>query len=550
MDQRAALLEIDATLRDRGFVSLLSGIADYEGVIRVHGTPATVRISIPDVRFAVLPTITLLDREAIKLGSLAHLLSDNDICYNSAAGIPVDMYSPGAAVLRFLRDAEITLESSFKGRAAFEIAQEYQQYWNPKYTALCLLPRRGPDIEDSQLVFAKRNGDRIFAIIDSAGSIPEFSVDISVPVRVYRLNGTLMPLDGLRVPHSTIELKRWYTAQQIDGPSWDRLFSDLIRKKYVFLAAKNAILGIELTLPADLKAAVLRKSIRQVKLVEVAARQMPRINLNRVGAKWSGLKDVTTRNMANRTTLEGRTIAVIGCGTIGSHLAKFLAQSGAGCGAKLSLYDKDLLAEGNLGRHLLGFGDIGSPKASSVATELKRFHPHLDVVGYDIDAFADWQALVRNDLVIDATGDWNVQNALNNGFMTGAGGRPNAVLHAWVFMNGAGVQSFLNLRDDYACFRCLKPIFDEPWRYPAGDESLLLNLQPASCGDGVYVPYSVDVPVIAAALANRATIDWAGGRPGQRLRSQVTDQATGKHQKWVSPTPAADCPACKSLRIK
>ncbi|MDH7639240.1 HesA/MoeB/ThiF family protein [Sphingomonas oryzagri] len=381
-----------------------------------------------------------------------------------------------------------------------------------------------------------------------ASSLAGYEMRLNKKGRLFRLGGRLAPAVGIRKPVNLDQLKPWYAAQVTTGPTWDQFYRSLFDCDHVFLAAENAILGFELDLPADLATGVRRGSIRKDKLRGIAGRQGSRIKLSRLGGKWAGIDRVVRRNMGTATNLEGLSVAVIGCGTIGSHLAKFLAQSGAGCGARLHLFDKDVLSEGNLGRHLLGFGDIGKLKAAAVAAELMRFHPQIDVVGHDVDALAEWRMLSRADLLIDATGEWNVQNALNEAFLSAPDARPKALLHSWVFMNGAGVQSFLNLGDKFACFRCLKPELDGAWRFPVGVEQDELDLQPATCGDGVYIPFSVDVPVIAAALTSRAAVDWAGGKPGQRLRSQVTDPAKGRHQKWQSPEPSPHCPACRDRR--
>jgi molybdopterin/thiamine biosynthesis adenylyltransferase len=225
-----------------------------------------------------------------------------------------------------------------------------------------------------------------------------------------------------------------------------------------------------------------------------------------------------------------------------------LIQSGSGVGAAFTLFDNQVLSEGNIGRHLLGFGDIGKSKATALKAELERFHPQVTVHAYAEDATALWNRLAMHDLIIDATGEWNIQNVLNEQFLENTASKTSALLHAWVFMNGAGAQSFLNMRDELACLRCLKPQFDGPWRYPAGDEREELNLQPASCGDGAFVPFSVDASCMDASLANRAALDWAGGKPGYRLRTVQVDPDRGRYHKPVSPKPVAQCPACVSRR--
>jgi hypothetical protein len=151
------------------------------------------------------------------------------------------------------------------------------------------------------------------------------------------------------------------------------------------------------------------------------------------------------------------------------------------------------------------------------------------------------------DIVIVATGEPNVATALNDLFLRSS--RPGtefALLHSFVFGNGVAGQSFLNLKDGHACYRCLKTGFDGQWRYsPLKDPSSPLREAPATCGEGGYVPFAVDAPSAAAALALRAVLDWAGGHPGARLRTVIVDHAAGREKApWESPKPLSGCPAC------
>src|SRR3546814_15743298 len=64
-----------------------------------------------------------------------------------------------------------------------------------------------------------------------------------------------------------------------------------------------------------------------------------------------------------------------------------------------------------------------------------------DVCSSDL-AVASWLLLKNCDIIIDATGDWNVQTNLNELFLEDRGTHLTALLHCWVFANGVGVQSF------------------------------------------------------------------------------------------------------------
>ncbi|SDK39408.1 Molybdopterin or thiamine biosynthesis adenylyltransferase [Agrobacterium fabrum] len=545
MEKTAAIREIDATLRSRGFNYTGPAAADYEGVIKVHGKPISVTISVPDTRFVVKPRVFLKDRSEVPLATLAHIESDDGICYASGAGLPLDLHQPGASVLRVLDEAQRTLELSYRGRGKAEIVDEYQQYWSPKLAIQVMLPRSDSAVPvDAYTFFARRSDENLFKCLSSTVELAGYETSLPQEARIRFSRNKLGPGGGVRAPKTMGELKKWIEGQGEPPVLWETALDELSQGKSLFFAAPNVFLGIRAILPTDLAEGVKNGSVRRLSLPRILSSRLDRIEVDRYAGAWAGLDHVTMRNLNKGLSLKDISISIIGAGTIGGYLARLLVQSGAGFDGQLRIFDNQTLSEGNIGRHLLGFEYIGKPKASSLKSELERFHPQVKVAAYTDNAIDRWDLVRNSDIIIDATGEWNIQAALNDLFMAAGQGRPSALLHTWVFMNGAAVQSFLNLRDGQACFRCLKPKMEGPWRYPAGKERDELNLQPASCGDGSFVPFSVDAPVMAASLANRAVLDWISGKAGPRLRTAVVDLDRGRYQKPVSPSRMADCPAC------
>ncbi|KQU89469.1 thiamine biosynthesis protein ThiF [Ensifer sp. Root31] len=550
MEKTAAIREIDATLRGRGFIYTGPGSTDYDGVIKVHGKPIGVSVSIPDVRFVSKPRVFLKVRSEIPLATLAHIETDQGICYASGAGLPLDLYHPGEGILRVLEEVQRTLEISYKGRGSAEIVDEYQQYWSSKFALQVMLPRDGGlTTVDGYTFFAGLNDEAQFKCLSRTVQLAGYRTFFPEEARVRFYLNKLGPGGGVRAPNSLLDLKRWIEGQDEPLVSWPVALAEICEGKSLFFAAPNAFLGVRLSMPTDIASGIKNGSIRLASLPKIFANRLDKVTVERYTGTWAGLDHVTRRNLTEGRSMRNISISLIGAGTIGGYLARFLVQSGAGHDGHLAVFDNQLLSEGNIGRHLLGFEHLGKPKALSVKSELERFHPQVNVRAYVEDAIDRWDIVRNCDIIIDATGEWNVQAALNDLFLSTDHVRPSALLHSWIFMNGAGVQSFLNLRDGKACFRCLKPRIEGPWRYPAGNEHDELNLQPASCGDGSFVPFSVDAPVMAASLATRAVLDWESGKAGPRLRTAVVDLERGRFQKPVSPTRVSDCPACRKVPV-
>src|SRR5205823_513804 len=132
-----------------------------------------------------------------------------------------------------------------------------------------------------------------------------------------------------------------------------------------------------------------------------------KIAINRISGSRMDARFIYERNMVDRSNLSGKRIALVGVGTIGGFLAKFLAQSGAGAGGggQLLLVDNQCLEPGNLGRHLLGLPDIGKNKAQAVREELLRVNPDCEIAAFDGNALERNADLMGYDLLVDATGE-------------------------------------------------------------------------------------------------------------------------------------------------
>lgn len=550
MDRRSALRVIDSTLRHIGFVPTGPGPCDYDGTILVHGKPVSVAISIPDVQFVQKPRIHLKDRSQIPVETLAHIEEQTGICYSSGAGLPLDIYNPGQAILRVLEEAKNTLELSYGGRGQAELIDEYQHYWRSTLPARCFIARSSLSVKSNAYTFIACEGSTPkFLALAAASTLRGYEAKATRPAKIWRLDGRLGPAGSMFAPSTLADLKIWFHSQpELKHELWDEAFQILLDGQMLFLAGINALLGIDMNIPKPITHAVGRKAIRKRAMSRVISSMDKKVTVERYAGKWSSMTDVAARNNPRDRSFSDISVAVIGCGTIGSHLARMIAQCGAGSSSRFTLFDPDILTEGNIGRHLLGLDSIGQNKAHATAENVKRFHPGLDVFSYEANALDYAGLLGGHELVIDATGEWNVQCALNDWFLQDKQSKTRAVLHSWVFMNGASVQSFLNLKDQFACFRCLKPSFNGQWRYPAGDEREPLNLRPATCGDGSFVPFTVDTSVMAASLATRAGLDWINNNPGPRLRTIVVDYQRGREQKPRTPAPSPTCPACSTIR--
>jgi hypothetical protein len=249
------------------------------------------------------------------------------------------------------------------------------------------------------------------------------------------------------------------------------------------------------------------------------------------------------------SALVGKRLVLIGCGTIGSHLAKFLVQTGAGHrDGALMLVDKDTLTPGNIGRHLLGLDHLGQNKAQAIATVLRQEFPTSNIQGRASNALKLLRLFEGVDLVIDASGEEPLSRAINEHFLRcrSRGSGPD-VLHVWLAGAGDAAQALLVDSLKYGCYQCLRAGADGPWRYwPLLDEHSPHPVM-GPCGEGMFMPYGVGAPAIAAGLALQVAVDWAAKRVGPRLRTMPINSRTTRRLKDINLTKRDDCPACSPI---
>jgi len=353
---------IAATLKSKGFTEQQGASPEFRGSINVHGRTVDIELVVPDSMFVKLPIVRLVDRKQLPSGAFGHLSRHNiegsTVCFAPATGLPLDFHDPGGSVLRVLRQTELALEKSFAGQGAAEVAAEYQDYWIGKEPPFrVLLGRVDTTKRQSGLqyaIFKPRKGNPFFAISDKIILYNHEANRLSGAV-IMHFDADLGPTASQVVPNSFPSLEQWFRGQIfIIADRWSECERALLSGKFVCLAARNCTLGITIELPANIAVAVRKKKLRPSKLQPLLDKQKAKLGIKRSGGYWTGLADIAQRNLYGIKTLDGKAIALVGCGTLGSHLAKFLIQSGAGASAPLTLIDSQVLSAGNIGRHYLG----------------------------------------------------------------------------------------------------------------------------------------------------------------------------------------------------
>jgi molybdopterin-synthase adenylyltransferase len=170
-------------------------------------------------------------------------------------------------------------------------------------------------------------------------------------------------------------------------------------------------------------------------------------------------------------SLRNASVAIIGCGALGTGLANNLCRAGVG---HLIIADRDYIELNNLQRQILfDEEDIAQhlPKAAAAVRRLQRVNSEtrLEALVEDINADGIETLVKRVDLVLDATDNFETRYLLNDACIKHH--RP------WVYSGviaSYGVTMNI-LPGETPCLRCVFPEMPQPGTAPTCDTAGVLN---------------------------------------------------------------------------
>lgn len=552
-DSRAATLH--RAMRGAGFVRDRSVVGQHRfiGELQAGGRALAIAITFADTEFLQLPDLQVIS--PTDLGdAVAHLGGDGKVCYAQSGMVVLDGYDITGSVAICLELARRGLERIVSHRnLSGEVEAEFPQHWlgDSIFTDL----RQHTSSAAALYWVPTSGGPKRGLLADNETALKTFELnknDLHEVKRsaskstVVHCKNPLTFTRGQKQPETLAEMVRW--ADTIEPGLGERLLSAAAgfhgaTLPVLCVHGPNGTVGACLKIPADLRIA----SKRPQAFAYFLRRDAARVSLTRFSGQRMDPEFIVTRNLNGGRGLAGKRIVVVGCGTIGGHLAKLLAHSGGGYGGgSLMLIDNQLLAAGNIGRHFLGPMHVGRNKAEACRDEVLRLFPDNTVLAIPRDAARLLDHLLGTDLVIDATGEEALSATLNDAFVKArSAGRPapNAI-HIWLFGNGAAAQGILTGIVGTACYKCLRPELRGPWRFDPMLPKQELIVAPAACGEAPFLPYSIAAPAMAAALATQMAMNWASGTPRPTLRTVRIDHGATRQVKDQSPGRSERCAAC------
>ena len=226
---------------------------------------------------------------------------------------------------------------------------------------------------------------------------------------------------------------------------------------------------------------------------------------------------------AGQARLADATVAVVGCGGIGSPAIQYLAGAGVG---RLVLIDDDVVDASNLQRQtIFGSNAIGMLKVEAAAAAAQALNPHVRVTAHEVRISAANATALTADasVVLDGCDNFATRLAVADAALTSR----IPLVSAAVGQFEGQLALFRGWEPDKPCYRCF--VGGEPGR----DE--------ASCADqGVLGPVTGVLGSLAALEVIRAITPFGEDTAGKMLLADLLSLRFRTLQLPKDP----GCPAC------
>jgi hypothetical protein len=512
-----------------GWFRLRGGLAPFQG-----GEKYSCEIQI-DPMFIDLPRIRLLALPPELPAAVPHLGDAGWLCYLDKGTVVLDIHDPVGQSLACLQRAATVFGQILKGEMVDDLTEEFFAYWNGEF---CFVDLEGKDLGRQSCLVLNRNGRECWVVTDNVHRTSKKMNSLGYQITgytvlTYRIKSDAQPrpLTSHWPPKTVGDILKWQGAlDRRCRRKIDKRINDGARKKFngalividspLITYGFGVFFNNQLGKPAD-----RRYNSYQCKVIP--------FSMYRIDDRY-----LAQRNMPKSKTLEGKKIAVVGCGTIGGYLSEMLVKAGAGtCGGKLTLIDFDTFLPQNIGRHRLGFSELLLNKAEAMAKELIRSAPSAEIRAIPVDVRQ--AQLGELDLLIDATGEESLGH-----WLCGHYPLPTPMLSVWIEGPGTAVRALLRANASCACYRCLWHL-NRRGELKSTVEPLTDLLAGHGC-EGLYVPFPASVSVHAASLGAEMALDWVNGTYSPALRTRLIDQSQKLATPDCDPPYDSECPVCNS----
>lgn len=392
-----------------------------------------------------------------------------------------------------------------------EFTREFIAYWGQRITKnpreLSILSLVRPSYHGEEVFYFYISSMMAYVIADSKEELSGWLKNMGLNVTEQQIDESILWV--LKKPWVPSEFPTT-AAMFIDDIKSTLLVSHAKSKKSLPLLIKTftptGIVFVAVLLKPPEKKKLL-KGFRSLDLVPQCVYRnhfrylkIERLSVNRVDAPWVHGRD----HNLELNYLLARKVLLVGCGSLGSKIAKTLSEAGVG---ELCFVDGDVFESHNPSRHLLGVASVNKAKAIELARKLANKYPHLK---FNTIATARFELLNEDqlkslediDLIITAGIDYEGEQAVESWRKSLT--QPPMLLSSWVEPYALAGHAVLIINQDALLDRFTN---EEPgFHLIKWPESMQLEITEAGCGNTFQPHGAVDLNYTAN-MAARCVLD-------------------------------------------
>lgn len=377
-----------------------------------------------------MPKIIVCEESFNKVKKFPHVNSDRTLCLFDETECFPNIRKPIMLIKACINRAKQIISNGYEKKNLNDISEEYLSYWvrdNDKAEKLLLF---GQEISTCQKIMVTKVNEsfiaadsqteleRIIAFMSPGAMIERIYPAIIIHMNNYKTN---------KVLNSDARIATFIGKDKHEYMRYSNYLNNCLRREipgFVLIQVNNCIIGWKhnssIKVPngfrknnIDFRVAFSKtKVIGSALLVD---------NCTQEYLMYRGSNQIK-KNIDN--------VAIIGCGSIGSHIAEALASYGV---THFSLIDDDLLSSGNIARHWCGINYIDMHKAEALGKALTSYNLNVAYIPYNcnvINLMNDGSIELKTDLIVEATANFPVEylltEQLNEGIIS------STILMVWI----------------------------------------------------------------------------------------------------------------------
>lgn len=573
-------------MKDLGVVPVSVPVLGYRYEFTRQNHTFSFLIHEPDPYFVNPPNVSILKLPAFDEFKRTHVIQGGLLCYMDEHHHYFDPFEPEKAakdILGFINNTVSRMLS--RSMSTEDFNKEFDAYWKPQSCAYLLIDGDPQYINSFTRINKVSGHSETEKVIH--GGIASNEMKRWGVKRCYQndienrhKNAVLLPLKNPPILEQSAKRYKWPITNWEDFIDWcwhqgSDIVSLMLEKianvtmharditivvSYLNLSGIKHYFAVNVIFSSDIRKIAIRdararasakkrgKNVRKLRDIIQMYKSQKIKGFSRLAIKNATDEFIVGRNM-QKPTLKNVKIALVGCGTLGSHIAHTLVKIGAGMGklGKLSLYDSDVLETENLARHTLNESYLGEIKSVALKHQLENIG-HWDIncaAKPHLSSDATDSVYKEHEIIIDAVGSIPMSNMLSIRYhaLFGDGLTDTALLHGWIDANGLAARCLLD-DGQYGCIHCLRQNGSE--RFPVlAKTKLNIRLPPSvSCGQS-FTPYAESVSLCGASLAVNTLLDHIENSHSVRLR-QFKIHNSISDLKWQNMSKLSTCLVCRN----